>query len=67
MNGFELFSHVCQAEDTAAAIHALSDADLRALVGETSRNATDNNISGQMLGIALVVAAERFMKQGGKE
>ena len=63
----ELFSHVCQAEDTAAAIHALSDADLRALVGETSRNATDNNISGQMLGIALVVAAERFMKQGGKE
>lgn len=67
MNGFELFSHVCQAEDTAAAIHALSDADLRSLIGETGRNATDNNTSGQMLGIALVEAADRFMKQGGQE
>jgi hypothetical protein len=65
--GFEIFLHVCHAEDAAAAIHALSDADLRALIGETGREATDNNISGRVLGTALVEAAERFMKQGGME
>ena len=41
----------------------MTDADLCALSGDLRRRYSENDVSGEMLGIVLVEQAERFAKQ----
>lgn len=63
--GREIFQHVCEADDEAAAVRALKEHDLCDLTVYL-RQLPHSGIRGRILGLGMVEAWERYLKAHGK-
>lgn len=62
-NELEIYDWLLQAPDRPAAVGILSDDELARVGGWLRMNYDENTSSGELLGICLVVASDRWSRQ----